>query len=220
VSGEPAGRRGQSDRARCAGRRPASPAGGAQAAPDRTESAVTTTSPTAAPRGDEADLYRRHHRNLQLAVGRAVNAPRELIEDACQSAWTILLRSQPERNAIFAWLRVVAIHEAYLLSAADRDAHLEDLDYSEGWDAVIADRATIDDALEARRALRRLAELRARQRRDLSLRVAGFSYREITQITGDRTYTNVHKHLRKARARIRLEELREAGAKRRRRSSS
>jgi hypothetical protein len=172
---------------------------------------VPISSPAAAPRGDEADLYRRHHRNLQLAVARAVKAPRELIEDACQSAWTILLRSQPDRGAIFAWLRVVAIHEAYLLSAADRDAHLEDLDHSDGWDAVIADCVSIDDALEARRALRRLAELPARQRQDLSLRIAGFSYREITQITGDRTYTNVHKHLRKARARIRLEELREAG---------
>jgi len=181
---------------------------------------VPISSPAAAPCGDEADLYRRHHHNLQLAVARAVHAPREVIEDACQTAWTILLRSQPERGAIFAWLRVVAIHQAYRLSAADRGAHLEDLDHGEGWDAVIADHVSIDDALEARRALRRLAELPERQRQDLSLRVAGFSYREIAQITGDRTYTNVHKHLRKARARIRLEELREAGAKTRRRASS
>jgi RNA polymerase sigma factor (sigma-70 family) len=181
---------------------------------------VSISSPAAAPRGDEDALYRRHHRNLQRAVARVVNAPRELIEDACQSAWAILLCSQPERGAIFAWLRVVAIHQAYRLSAADRDAHLGDLDRGEGWDAVIADRVSIDDALEARRALRRLAKLPERQREDLSLRIAGFSYREIAQITGDRTYTNVHKHLRKARARIRLEELREAGAKTRRRSSS
>jgi len=77
------------------------------------------------------------------------------------------------------------------LSSADRGAHLEDLAHSQGWDAVIADRVTIDDALEARRALGRLAELPARERQDLSLRVAGFSYREIAQITGCRTYTNV-----------------------------
>ena len=72
----------------------------------------------------------------------------------------------------------------------------------------------IDDALEARRALRSLAALPERQRQDLSLRVAGFSYREIAQITGGRTYTNVNKHLAKARARIRLAELREAGPER------
>ena len=41
-----------------------------------------------------------------------VQAPRELIEDACQTAWAILLRRQPERDAIFAWLRVVAVREA------------------------------------------------------------------------------------------------------------
>ena len=167
---------------------------------------ITTPAP-APPRGDEDALYRRHHRNLQLAVARAVNAPRELIEDACQTAWTIMLRSQPDRAAIFAWLRVVAIHEAYRLSAADRGAHLEDLGHGEGWEGVIADRVSIDDTVEARRALRRLAELPDRQRQDLSLRVAGFSYREIAKITGERTYTNVNKHLRKARARIRRAEL-------------
>jgi len=168
---------------------------------------VTATSTPAAPRGDEDHLYRRHHGNLERAVARAVNAPRELIEDACQSAWTIMLRSQPDRTAIFAWLRVVAIHEAYRLAAAERGAHLEDLGHSQGWDAVIADPVTIDHAVEARRALRSLAQLPARQRQDLSLRVAGFSYREIAQITGGRTYTNVNKHLCKARARIRLAEL-------------
>ena len=35
-----------------------------------------------APRGDEDELYRRHYRDLQRAVAHAVNAPRELIEDA------------------------------------------------------------------------------------------------------------------------------------------
>jgi DNA-directed RNA polymerase specialized sigma24 family protein len=93
----------------------------------------------------------------------------------------------------------VAIHEAYRLSTAD----LEDLTHNQGWDAVIADRVTIDDTIEARRALRSLAELPERQRQDLLLRVAGFNYREIAQITGARTYTNVNKSLVKARAHIR-----------------
>ena len=154
----------------------------------------------APPRGDEADLYRRHHRNLQRAVARAVNAPRELIEDACQTAWTIMLRSQPDRAAIFAWLRVVAIHEAYRLSRIHRSPHLEDVDHSEGWDAVIAEPRHDRRHDRGAPALERLAELPPRQRRDLALRVAGFTYREIAKITGGRTYTNVNKHLRKARA--------------------
>jgi DNA-directed RNA polymerase specialized sigma24 family protein len=181
---------------------------------------ITTTLAPAPPRGDEEALSRRHHRNLQNAVARAVNAPRELIEDACQTAWAIMLRSQPDRAAIFAWLRVVAIHEAYRLSRIHRIPHLEDLCDGDGWDAVVAGRVTIDETIEARRALERLAELPLRQRRDLALRVAGFTYREIAKVTGGRTYTNVNKHLRKARARIRLEELQDAGAKPRRPSSS
>jgi hypothetical protein len=78
----------------------------------------TETTPPA--RGDEAELYRRHHGTLRRAVAHAVNAPQELIEGACQTAWAILLRTQPDRYAIFAWLRVVAIHEAYRLKAIER----------------------------------------------------------------------------------------------------
>jgi DNA-directed RNA polymerase specialized sigma24 family protein len=165
--------------------------------------ATTTVVP---PRGDEDDLYRRHHRELERAVARVVNAPRELIEDACQSAWAILLRSQPDRLAIFAWLRVVAIHEAYRLFAIQRrDAHLDSLTSEDGyWHEVIADLRTLDAVLEAREALCLLAGLPERQRDDLALLVAGFSYREIAEVTGGRTFTNVNKHLAKARARIRL----------------
>ena len=62
---------------------------------------------------------------------------------------------------------------------------------------------TVEDQLEALEALRALARLPDRQRQDLALRVAGFSYREIAAMTGGRTYTNVNKHLVKARAAIR-----------------
>src|SRR4051794_26582753 len=62
--------------------------------------------------GDEAELYRRHHRALLRAVAHAVIASPELIEDACQTAWTAMLRCQPQRATLFAWLRVVAIREA------------------------------------------------------------------------------------------------------------
>jgi DNA-directed RNA polymerase specialized sigma24 family protein len=118
-----------------------------------------------------------------------------------------MLRARPRRETVLAWLRVVAIHEAYRLCATQRNAHLEDLDHSEGWDALIPARVTIDDTIEARRALRLLAELPERQREDFSLLVAGFTYAEIRDMTGGRTYTNVNKHLAKARARIRRAEL-------------
>jgi hypothetical protein len=163
------------------------------------------TETTAPARGDEAELYRRHHRELHRAVAHAVNAPRELIEDACQAAWAILLRAQPDRHTIFAWLRVVAIHEAYRLSAIERrQTRLANVraDHRDRED-LIADPLTLDDALEALEALRALAALPRRQRVDLTLKVAGYSYQEIRDMTGGRTFTNVNKSLVKARRRIR-----------------
>jgi hypothetical protein len=181
---------------------------------------VTKSSSPDRPREDVADLYCRHHRQLERAVARVVNAPRELIEDACQTAWTALLRREPRPALAFLWLRVVAIHEAYRLCRTHREAHLEDLAYEYGWEAVIPGEGTIDDAIEARRALRTLAELSEQQRDDLTLQVAGFTYAEIRERTPGRTGTNVAKHLAKAHARIRMAELRVPGAKSERQPSS
>jgi DNA-directed RNA polymerase specialized sigma24 family protein len=167
----------------------------------------TDRTPTAppAPRGDEDRIYRQHDRDLRRAVARVVRAPSELIEDACQTAWATLLRTQPDRYAIFAWLRVVAIHEAYRLAAIDRRArHLERLNIDEhDWQELVADPRTLDAAVAALEALRTLASLPERQRSDLTLKVAGYSYEEIRALTPGRTFTNVNKSLVKARARIR-----------------
>jgi hypothetical protein len=164
------------------------------------------TEPTpAGPRGDEAQLYRRHHRALHQAVAHAVRAPQELIEDACQTTWAILLRVQPDRHAVFAWLRVVAIHEAYRLSAIERrEARLERLRPRDGASLEVAvDPRSLDDAVEALEALQLLASLPQRQRDDLALRLAGYTYDEIRARTRGRTMTNVSKSLVKARARVR-----------------
>jgi DNA-directed RNA polymerase specialized sigma24 family protein len=170
----------------------------------------TPTEPTRAAtppalHGDEDDLYRRHHHDLHCAVARAVRAPHELIEDAYQNAWTIMLRAQPNRVSIFGWLYVVATREAFRLSERDRRHHPLEMKMPNGSeDILIADPVSIDDVLEAREALEILAGLPDRQRADLSLLVAGFSYTEIAGLTGGRTYTNVNKHIAKARARVRL----------------
>jgi RNA polymerase sigma factor (sigma-70 family) len=152
-------------------------------------------------RGDEDTLYRAHHRRLVQAVRRQVNLPSELIEDACQTAWAILLRRQPERGpTLFAWLRTVAVHEAYGLSRVHRrDTQPEDEQHLE----QLATHEPLSDQLEARRALRALAGLPDRQRRYATLRALGFSYEEIRRVAGGVTYTNVNKHLAKASARLR-----------------
>lgn len=175
----------------------------------------TTSAPAAGQlRGDEDELYRRHHRDLQSAVARTVNAPRELIEDSCQFAWMTLLATQPERTSIAGWLYVVATRHARRLCALDRRAaRLEDLGHPTGWESVIADALSLEDVVEAHEALAILAGLPERQRADLTLLVAGFSYEEIRELTGGRTLTNVSKHLAKARAHIRLARLRRSAGR-------
>jgi RNA polymerase sigma factor (sigma-70 family) len=158
------------------------------------------------PQGDEAELYRLHHRGLLHAVARTVSASEELIEDACQSAWVILLRCQPERSpTLFAWLRTVAVHQAYRLSRQERrNVLLEDVAGDHEREALLGISQPLENAIEARRALETLAALPVLQRDDLALLVAGFSYQEIAQLDRrQRSVNNVNKHLTKARARIR-----------------
>ncbi|MGH2762968.1 MAG: RNA polymerase sigma factor [Thermoleophilaceae bacterium] len=159
------------------------------------------------PHGDEAELYLRHHRALVCSVARSVNASRELIEDACQTAWLILLRRQPERTSTFAWLRVIAIREAYRLSGVERrDARLDAPTSPNG--STFAEerfedpRAAPDPWVEARLALARVAQLPPRQRRLFALQIAGLSYEETSAVTGDSVRT-VERQLRRAHARVR-----------------
>ena len=159
--------------------------------------------------GDEAALFQQHHRDLHRAIARRVNGSPELVEDACQFAWMRLIDCQPDRDKIFGWLYVVALHEAYRLSGIERrDAHLDSLPTRDGdWTVLMIDPRTIDVVLEAREALRAVAALPERQRRDFTLHVGGHSYREIATAT-HRTYTNVDKTLDRARAQVKLERLR------------
>lgn len=158
--------------------------------------------------GDEADLYAEYHGALRRAVARRVRLSADLAEEACQQAWIILLRRQPRRGpTLFAWLRTVAVREGYRLSAIERrDLSLDASTAGDGAGATLADQLSapelVDRCLEARRALRALGTLPARQRRYVTLRVAGLSYQEIAA-REDATYTNVNKHLVKASRRLR-----------------
>lgn len=52
-----------------------------------------------------------------------MNAPEAIVEDACAFAWQRLIECQPERTErIFAWLRTVAIHEAWRMARRERVA--------------------------------------------------------------------------------------------------
>ena len=71
-------------------------------------------------RGDESELFRRHHRRLLRLIARDVDAPPQVIEDACAYAWLELVARQPARTNIVGWLRIVARHKAIRLAQYDR----------------------------------------------------------------------------------------------------
>jgi RNA polymerase sigma factor (sigma-70 family) len=180
--------------------------------PDNTPAASRPPTDQPVLRGDEPELFRRHHGRLLRLVARDTGAPPALAEDACCFAWLQLLRHQPERERIVGWLRVVARHEALrLLREQWRTRPLEEptkahWDEQTGEPLTLAERipARVDTelAVEAREALRALAGLRWRRRRGMELKLAGYSYREIMELLGV-TYTNVNRHLTEARAELR-----------------
>jgi RNA polymerase sigma factor (sigma-70 family) len=170
-------------------------------------------------RGDEPELLRRFGLRLERVVAQmAPWAPPWLIEEGCGHAWEQLIRHQPERTSVFAWLRTVAYREVLRLNRkkvreSSLDAELTARD-GEGEGVFVldrlpalADRHDTETALEAREALRAVAGLRWRQRRVITLRLAGYSYKEIANKLGV-TYTNVNRHITEGRAELR--ELRDA----------
>jgi DNA-directed RNA polymerase specialized sigma24 family protein len=162
------------------------------------------TAPTPRAHHDVDELYRRQSHKLHRSVAGAVRAPNELIEDACQTAWMIMLRAQPRCHSAFGWLRAVAIHEAYRLIATESHLKTGACARSQTEDVLLQlpDQPSLEDILDARDTLRLLAALPERQRTDLALKVAGYSYKEIQTRTPGRTWTNVNHSLVKARARI------------------
>ena len=62
-----------------------------------------------------ANFYTQNAANLHRAVARRVDAPAATIEDACQAAWTTLLR-RPDIDLDhhgLKWLATVAIRDAW-----------------------------------------------------------------------------------------------------------
>jgi hypothetical protein len=87
-------------------------------------------------------------------VARIVKASDELIEDACQAAWALLLRHHPSAGRSSPGCGSWRCTSAYRLCCAEqRHTHLEDIDHDGGWETLIAGATVIDDVIEARPAL-------------------------------------------------------------------
>jgi RNA polymerase sigma factor (sigma-70 family) len=166
--------------------------------------------PKRSARGDEQLLFEQYADRLVRVVQRALRAPRHIVEEACSFAWLQLVRVQPEREAIFAWLRVVATREA--LRLLRQESRCPPVDQAEIESDRFAEASSEDlcaersrDRLSARQALELITALPPRQARVMVLHVAGYTYEEISAQTGDSRRT-VERQLIRARAQIRAAE--------------
>jgi RNA polymerase sigma factor (sigma-70 family) len=153
-------------------------------------------------RGDEDALYRAHADRLRRTVRGLVAASDDQVDDACATAWLILLRSQPHRDTAFGWLVTVAVRETWRLTRADRTAAPVHTCAREGAGAALDPPAELLDPLapmHARERLRAVAQtLPVRKRRLVALQALGFTYAEIAELTGD-TPRTVDRQLRYAK---------------------
>jgi RNA polymerase sigma factor (sigma-70 family) len=163
-----------------------------------------------------AEFFSAHARRLHRAVTRhARGICHATIEDACQTAWTRLVRrddiSLDERG--LSWLITVAIHEAHELGWRERTEAPAGTFLPSASDTElpepIADGRDVDDQVAARIQLaeRRddIRQLKPQERRALFLKGMGYSYAEIMTLTGA-TYTAVNRRITEGRAELRRSE--------------
>jgi hypothetical protein len=130
-------------------------------------------------------LYRRYQGWLRAWLAGRVSASPALVEDACASAWLILVAKPPlcgER--VFGWLCRVARGLPAAATGAPRAAERARRRQPA---LVPPGRDDPEAALEAKRALLALASLRERERRYMAWQAGGYRYREIQRLAGGAT---------------------------------
>jgi RNA polymerase sigma factor (sigma-70 family) len=150
----------------------------------------------------------RSHEPLLRRTARRFSLCADDADDACQRAVEIVLTKAPplEPPRLAAWACVVTRREALavrrsrerlLAGAAADDAAIERLPSQRPGAAELAERR--ERAVDS---LRALAALKPDERRALVLQASGYSYLEISSLTGW-TYTKVNRCLAEGRAKLR-----------------
>lgn len=155
--------------------------------------------------GDEAQLYERLATRVERIVRSQVDAPAEVVEDACHHAWAKLINHSERinRETALAWLITTAVRQAWKLERRERrEASLEAAAEERGelplpsYLPGPAERAELHERLED------LGRLSERQRQMVWLRAVGLSYVEMAAYTGG-TVRSVERQLARATARMR-----------------
>ncbi len=154
---------------------------------------------------DLGELYGLLATRLERIVRRDVRAPDAVIEDACQFAWSGLVkhRERVRRDAALSWLATTAIREAIrLIRRDDRDQSLEAAIEVAGDVLVQANLPGPEELLDQLERLERLGALPIRQQRLLWLQGLGLSYDEMAAHEGCTTRT-VERQLLRAKGSLR-----------------
>jgi DNA-directed RNA polymerase specialized sigma24 family protein len=152
-----------------------------------------------------AELYAEQSVRVRRLVQGAVCAPEALVEDACQVAWSRLVRNRARvrRDTAPGWLIQTAIHEAWkLIHREGRELSLDALgEGSAGETPIVSASALLEDLVEQRARLASVRYLPERQQRLVWLQGIGFSYAEMAAHTGASRRT-VERQLLRAKARL------------------
>ena len=159
---------------------------------------------TADTRSDEiGELYAALSPRLRQIVRFGVRAPDALIEDACQVAWSRLIRHRGSvrREAALAWLVTTASREALkLIRRSDRELSLDELAERDREPAYACGATAPEEIVELRSRLDLIRGLPPRQQRLVWLQGLGLSYAEMAGYTGVSTRTVERQLLRAKRA--------------------
>jgi len=143
-------------------------------------------------------FFTAHADRLRRTVARQARTGEEVIDDACATAWTALVR-RPDITLDargFSWLTKVAIREAWQLHGtrrqevpvgafqADPRGH-EDQDVPEPADPLALDTETQAlDHIQHAALVEAFKTLKPRERQALYLKGLGYSYHEIALLSG------------------------------------
>jgi RNA polymerase sigma factor (sigma-70 family) len=134
-----------------------------------------------------------------------VRAPEPVIEDACQFAWSTLIRYQGSvrRDHALAWLATTASREALRQLRRDRrDRSLEQLTDDGPRPVPRATVTSIEELVEQRARLETIGRLPERQQRLVWLQGLGLTYTEMAEHE-DATPRTVERQLMRAKKRLR-----------------
>jgi RNA polymerase sigma factor, sigma-70 family len=178
---------------------------------------VTTTTP-APPEARQAraealaeQIYATHRTRL-LAIAKRNSACAEEAEEALQDAFVLFIgHFDPAGGApALAWITLTLKRRCWTLYRRERRAwahrsgsdsrRYSDAGLASGWPRPTEDLLELAEEIATMRS--HLAKLKPSERRALSLLAAGFSYREICELTAW-SYTKVNRCLAEGRARLR-----------------